>query len=115
MWKIIILLAFIFSSRANAQDDTVIPEAEGRIQALISKHGDEVYKSFYAIKELRPYSIAQIDTVARLYSNEWIPPEDVIKILSEENKQELYGDIINYMNIIVESIRGHADEGGQGQ
>ncbi len=106
MWKIIILLAFIFSYRANALEEPVISEAEGRIQALINKHGDEVYKSFYAIKELRPYSIAQIDTIARLYSNEWIPPEHVLEILTEEDKQELYGDVIKYLNILEESIRG---------
>jgi hypothetical protein len=45
-----------------------------------------LYKSFYSIEELRPYSIIQLDKIADLYQNDWITPDNIVPKLDESDK-----------------------------
>jgi hypothetical protein len=56
---------------------------------------DMVYKAFYSLEELRPFSIIQIDKISEIYQNDWISPADIVGKLTAEDKLFLMDRIVD--------------------
>lgn len=66
---------------------------ESELDYLRNTYGEIVLESFYSLTEIRPYSIIQLDKTIELYDNTWLKPNDLVNMLSEEEKNQLYSSI----------------------
>jgi hypothetical protein len=57
-----------------------------------------LFKCFYSLDELRPFSIIQFDKISRMYDNKWIPPGVILGKLDEEEREELFSKIVDYID-----------------
>lgn len=67
------------------------------VERIHEEFGDGMFRAFYAMNELRPYSIIQLESTIDLYSNSWISPVELAGRLTAEEKEQLIEAIVEYL------------------
>ena len=98
IWIALISLVYLLYSDENASND-VNGNVKGQINNLADKFDGRLYKAFYSIDELRPFSIVQIDKVIESYNEDgkWMSPEAIISELNDKDKNKLKDRVIEYI------------------
>lgn len=75
-------------------------EVAKRINLLKEKYDSRLFKAFYSIEELRPFSIVQVDNILELYNkNEgWLSPDFLISKLNKKDSDLLLSRVIEYID-----------------
>jgi hypothetical protein len=68
-----------------------------QIENLNAKYGDKLFKAFYSVDELRPFSIVQIDKILEIYDNTWISPVGIVSKLDDKEKDLLMKKVIEFI------------------
>lgn len=83
-------------------------EIHKQVEILEAKYGNKLYKAFFSIEELRPFSIVQIDKILESYDNTWISPSVIVLKLDVKEKALLVRRVTEY-------IESNEDEGKRKQ
>jgi F0F1-type ATP synthase delta subunit len=93
----IFALALLSVAQITAQENNREESIKNSLYQLKQIFGDSFFESLYSIDELRPYSIIQIDKIAREYDNSWISPKTFVSQLNEKDKIKLTEKISEYI------------------
>ena len=63
-----------------------------------NNYSDLLYKAFFSIDELRPYSIIQLDKISKIYDNKWISPDKINLLLDDNDRNVLIVQISEYID-----------------
>jgi len=75
---------------------------------LEDNYSDLVYKAFFSIDELRPYSIIQIDKISKIYDNKWISPDKINQMLDDNDRKIMVEQIAAYIDNFNDAVRESA-------
>jgi hypothetical protein len=98
IWLILLSLVYLLHSEDNQQDKTEKSVAEIQINSLYEKYGERLFRCFYSIDELRPFSIVQVDKIVEIYDGKWLSPQIILSKLTTDDKLKLKASIIDYIN-----------------
>jgi hypothetical protein len=77
----------IYAISTDKAKSSASSEVKRSLLEYENTYDQALYKSFYSIEELRPYSIIQLDKIADLYQNEWITPDNIVQRLDDSDKK----------------------------
>ncbi|MFP4370534.1 MAG: hypothetical protein ACOC3T_05775 [Bacteroidota bacterium] len=75
----------LFSLQEQGKKDMI----REKINGLENTYDNSVFRAFYSLPELRPFSIIQLDETYKMYDQEWISPEKYVSKLNENSKDKL--------------------------
>ena len=94
---VILLIIFNFSLiESYSSKDSILEDTFRKIFEIYPEN--ENYKSFFAINELRPFSILQFEETVDLYDNNWVSAEILVSKLSQSQKNSLTNKVKDYIN-----------------
>jgi hypothetical protein len=79
-----LLIYVLNTNKATSNAGSAVKQTLLNYEAV---YDQALYKSFYSLEELRPYSIIQLDKIADLYQNEWITPDNIVQKLDDNDKK----------------------------
>jgi hypothetical protein len=79
---IVIGLFFALENLSAKKGHTITNE----LVSISEKFESSIFKSFYSIENIRPYSIVHIDKISEIYENKWISPNDIVAMLEKNDK-----------------------------
>jgi hypothetical protein len=77
-----IATCLISQKKDNESDDSV----KSQIKQSINSYDDTFFEALFSLEELRPFSIIQLDKISDNYNNQWISPNKIVEMLSNEDK-----------------------------
>jgi translation elongation factor EF-G len=97
--KIIFVFLFllIISNNGLSKNQNENDTIQKKVSALANKFGDTFFEAIYSIDNLRPYSIIQIDKIAKTYNNSWISPAAFVTMLNKKDKKILTNKISEFI------------------
>ena len=96
LWFVLLTLVYFLHSEDKAVTKNK-SEVCIQIESLSAKYGDKLFKAFYSVDELRPFSIVQIDKILEIYDNSWISPVGIVSKLDAKEKELLLSKVIEYI------------------
>lgn len=97
--SILIFIALFISTQTLFLKDSEMDEGAIRkqLETIVSNYHN-AFEAFYAIDELRPYSIIQFDKTIDLYKNVWVAPNNYTAKLSIKDKSTLIESLTSYLH-----------------
>lgn len=94
---VILLIIFNFSLiESYSSKDSILEDTFRKIFEIYPEN--ENYQSFFAISELRPFSILQFEETVELYDNNWVSAETLVSKLNQSQKNSLTDKVKDYIN-----------------
>ncbi len=80
-----------------ASDDIKQVDVSHRLSYLEHDYQDCIYECFFALDEVRPYAIIQVDRLIEVYNNAWIEPDKVASMLTASEKRVLLSKVTQFV------------------
>jgi len=96
----VLLLSFHNLLSQENPEKINIDKIQESLSDMEDNYSDLLYKAFFSIDELRPYSIIQIDKISKIYDNKWISPEQINLMLDDNDRKLLSEQIAVYIDNI---------------
>ena len=90
------LVVYMLYSQTNKQSSRY-SVVQKELQDYIANYGNSVYKSFFSLEELRPYSILHTDRLSENYENKWTEPSKMAASLSKKEKDNLLRKVAEFI------------------